>query len=42
MFHFSEQAMATAVPAKTMTIGMTIREAIRGVELGLSVVIGGI
>ena len=41
LFHFSEQVMAIAVPAKRMANGMNIRQAIVEEEVS-SVVIGGI
>jgi len=41
LFHFSEQVMATAVPAKRIAIGMIMRYAITG-ELLSSAVTGGI
>ena len=41
LFHFSEQPMATAVPAKRIAIGMVMRYAMTGEELS-SAVTGGI
>jgi hypothetical protein len=41
LFHFSEQLIASAVPAKRIARGMMMREAITGEELSF-VVTGGI
>lgn len=41
LFHFSEQLIATAVPAKRTTIGIIIRYAMTGDELSYAVT-GGI